>query len=391
MESSICDPVARDLAAREARIRRQAGLLHQLARGTAACRGMPSQTCGRKVPRLPSRLEDQPVLARHDLREQVGLVGEAQRLGRREQRHLDAALRPFLARSAPGSAGRGTPRRARSARRPRRAARAAARLPMQPRSAPSLVSVTKVAPACAARERRSRRRSSAEDLLSMAPRAIESSVAPGLVERRLAALVQPRTTSSRPRGPCRRRYRPSCRPPAASPADSRFVATASKPFSGVAPQASSWSRSVAKRRDARERRAVDRARLLVRVVVRQVGRDHDQRLRPAPQPLDAPAATCSDARAADGERHQREIAQHLLQERQLHLERMLERVRRVARHDLRQVAQRARALRGRCGSGRAAWRTPRRSAPRGRAPPRGAPGRAAPRGARMPRAAASSS
>ena len=102
-----------------------------------------------------------------------------------------------------------------------------------------------------------------------------------------------------------------------------------------------------------------RARRVVGVVVRQVGADHDQRLRPAPQPLEhlpRPPRTLASPTASGTSAKSPSM---LLQERQLHFERMLERVRAVARHHLRQVAQLRAAPRGRCARGRAAWRTPR--------------------------------
>ena len=139
------DAVARDPAAREPRVGREAGFLQQVGEEDALVGDVfPDLRQERGAPAVG--FEDHAVLARLDLREQVGLVGEAQRLRRRKQRHLDAALRPF---------GGGHGREARVAeRRGERvlrhvlmSARAGSRLPMQPRSSSSLVSVTKVAPA----------------------------------------------------------------------------------------------------------------------------------------------------------------------------------------------------------------------------------------------------
>ena len=89
--------------------------------------------------------------------------------------------------------------------------------------------------------------------------------------------------------------------------------------------------------DAAERRAVDRARLRIRVVVREVGGDDDEGLGSAPEPLDH-FGDFVDPRIADGEGREREVAELALQERQLHLERVLLQVGPIARHDLRQSA-----------------------------------------------------
>ena len=77
--------------------------------------------------------------------------------------------------------------------------------------------------------------------------------------------------------------------------------------------------------------------------MRKVGGKDDQRLRPAPQPLDH-LGDFFDARRAHGKWRDGEIAELLLQERQLHLERMFEGMRGVAHHDLRQGAHRVERL-----------------------------------------------
>jgi hypothetical protein len=81
------------------------------------------------------------------------------------------------------------------------------------------------------------------------------------------------------------------------------------------------------------------ARLLVGMVVRHIRRDHDQRLRAAPKPLDH-LGDLRHTGHADREWGEREAAQHFLQEGKLDFQRMLHRVRRVAHYDLRQVAHR---------------------------------------------------
>src|SRR3981189_1409276 len=69
--------------------------------------------------------------------------------------------------------------------------------------------------------------------------------------------------------------------------------------------------------------------------MRHIGRDYDEGRAAAPQALDY-LGDLFHVRHADGERHERKLAENLLQERQLHLERMLEGVRRVAAYNLRQ-------------------------------------------------------
>ena len=78
----------------------------------------------------------------------------------------------------------------------------------------------------------------------------------------------------------------------------------------------------------------------VRVVMREVGGDDDQRFRAAPQPLDH-LRDLRHARVTDGERHERELAQLALQEGQLHFQRVLLEVRR--RRSPPPAADRARA------------------------------------------------
>ena len=79
-------------------------------------------------------------------------------------------------------------------------------------------------------------------------------------------------------------------------------------------------------------------------VVRQVGADDDQRLVAAPQALEH-LRHLVGAGVADGQRHQREGGQRALQERQLHLERMLPRMGRGVDLHLAQPAQLRRRVR----------------------------------------------
>ena len=108
---------------------------------------------------------------------------------------------------------------------------------------------------------------------------------------------------------------------------------------GVAPQACSWSRPGWRARMRRTVAASSGPGLVVAVVVRQVRGDHDQRLVAAPQTVQHLGHLVGGG-VADRERHQRELAERALQERQLHLQRVLLRVRRRGDHHLRQVADR---------------------------------------------------
>ncbi len=84
---------------------------------------------------------------------------------------------------------------------------------------------------------------------------------------------------------------------------------------------------------------VDSAGLGVGQIVRQVGADDDQRFVAAPEPFEHLRDRLR-RRVADGQRQQRKIAEHRLQEGQLHFERVLLGVRGFADDDLRQVGNR---------------------------------------------------
>ena len=92
--------------------------------------------------------------------------------------------------------------------------------------------------------------------------------------------------------------------------------------------------------DGRGGRLVVRSRLIIGLVVRQIGADHEQGLGPAPEALER-SGHRRGRRVADQERHEGEVAEHGLEERQLDLERVLGLVRHVGRRDLRQVADRS--------------------------------------------------
>src|SRR5262245_22856399 len=83
---------------------------------------------------------------------------------------------------------------------------------------------------------------------------------------------------------------------------------------------------------------VDPAGRLGVVVVGEVRAHQHERLRPAPEPLEHLLHLLVGG-VADRERNQLEATQHRLQERQLHLEAVLARVRRVAHRELGQVDQ----------------------------------------------------
>ena len=90
--------------------------------------------------------------------------------------------------------------------------------------------------------------------------------------------------------------------------------------------------------DRRGSRRVVLPRAPVRFVVRQIGADHDQSVGPAPQSVQH-LRDLAGGRLADQEGHERKVAEHGLQERQLDLERVLLLVRGVRHARLRQVAE----------------------------------------------------
>ena len=96
-------------------------------------------------------------------------------------------------------------------------------------------------------------------------------------------------------------------------------------------------------RDPLDGLAVDRARFLIAMVVRQVRRDHHQRLRAAPKPLED-FGHLGGVRRTHRERHEREAPEHFLQERKLDFERMLQRVRVRAGGHLREPGEAAQRL-----------------------------------------------
>ncbi len=92
-------------------------------------------------------------------------------------------------------------------------------------------------------------------------------------------------------------------------------------------------------RDARHRGAIDLAGAGVRVVVREIGRDDEQRLGSAPEALDH-LRDLGYRGVAYRERREHELAELPLQEWQLHFERVLLQMREIAGDDLRQLARR---------------------------------------------------
>ena len=83
---------------------------------------------------------------------------------------------------------------------------------------------------------------------------------------------------------------------------------------------------------------VDGLRVSVIQKVRQVRTDHDQRFGAAPQRVEHLRDFVS-RRIADRQRHQRKVAERLLQKRQMHFERMLHRMGGGAHRDLREFFQ----------------------------------------------------
>src|SRR5262245_55020540 len=89
------DAVARDLAACEARVGRQAGFLQELREEGALVRdAFPDLR--QEGGALAFAFEDDAVDSRLELAQQVRLVLELDALRRREQRYLDPAARPFV-------------------------------------------------------------------------------------------------------------------------------------------------------------------------------------------------------------------------------------------------------------------------------------------------------
>ena len=85
--------------------------------------------------------------------------------------------------------------------------------------------------------------------------------------------------------------------------------------------------------------AVDSARRLVGMVVREVRADHEKRLVATPEVFQH-FGDLLRRHASHHERHEREFAEHLLQERELHFQSVLLRVRRSRLDDLGQAADR---------------------------------------------------
>ncbi len=264
-------------------------------------------------------LQDHAVLARAQLRQQFVLVAEAQGLRRREHRHLHLAARPLRRRERREArvAQRGAERVLRDvlaqAARGGEAADAAAQLLLQHQRDEARAGAREPGRGVGAR----RLAVQPEAMADRAARDGEQRIA-RVIERHARALVQRE---------CRIAHH-------AVPAASGVarVAGAKQP-DGQTVRARRGEKAVQRRRaagflvvdigvearNARERRAVDRARLVVAVVVRQVGGQHEQRLRAAPQALDH-VDHLLQLGIADGEGQQRKFAQHLLQEGQLHLE-----------------------------------------------------------------------
>src|SRR5205085_11677348 len=88
------DPVAQNVAAAEARIGRNAGLALQLFKERLLLRDR-FPDLRKKSPAASFIFDDQAVFAGANLLQEMGLVGKADRLRRRKERHLDATARPF--------------------------------------------------------------------------------------------------------------------------------------------------------------------------------------------------------------------------------------------------------------------------------------------------------
>ncbi len=86
-----------------------------------------------------------------------------------------------------------------------------------------------------------------------------------------------------------------------------------------APQACDSDKSLRRSRMRLRRLLVEHLGLDVRVMVAQVGADHDQGFRPAPDRLER-TRHLFRRRQSDGDRQQVEVTEQRLQERHLHLE-----------------------------------------------------------------------
>ena len=249
-------PVAPDLAAREARVRGQAGLVDQLGDELPRS-GRLSQTCGRKVARLPSHSRIRPSSPARICASRSASSAKRIGLGVDSSDTSMRVARPFVARQRAESADPRTPRaRIRGhvlAQRPRR--RRGCRCSRA--RWPSLVRVTKVAPRCSSQAHVAalhRHRAQAEAVLDGIPRDLEQR-APGVV----GAAPRPRraqTPSSPPRAPCRPAVSPELQAASSlidSPLLRRPRAARSAPSRRRPPRGRGRWRS----RDALERRAVD--------------------------------------------------------------------------------------------------------------------------------------
>ena len=250
----------------------------------------PRPAAGRS-PRRPPALEDQrrrspgTQLRERDRRSSANASGAA----RRQQRHLDRRSRSNSARGHRREARiaeRGADARWRATSSP--SGRCASSVPMQPRSSAVL------------RQRDERRagcsRSQGSSGVGAAPRAERARRSR---RARCASSVRPAVASSASHAAAfaerERRIADHARsrPPAVSPelrrsSSSRLEAargarTASRPLSGVAPQACSWSRPASSARIASTVARSIALRVVVGLVVRKIGADDDQRLRAAPQ------------------------------------------------------------------------------------------------------------
>ena len=208
--------------------------------------------------------------------------------------------------------------------------------PMQPRSSPACFSVTNVAAGVGQRGM-IRRGGSAEAELRADRRARdrEQHAAEISVGHRCGPVPRRRTTRSRRRAPCRPRCRPNC----AGREAPRIEPAATRRHEEAVDRRRAARLLVIERCRQREDRiaggAIGPARVGVAMIVRQVGAHDDERLRASPEEVDD-FAHLVRRRVADGEGHDAEIVEDGLQERKLHFERVLVRVRRVARRDLRQ-------------------------------------------------------
>ncbi len=282
------DPVARNVHVRAPEIRRRALPCASAPPGTRAAPASASQTCGRNVARWPPNARTRPSLAGPKPRQEILFVADVEALGGRQQRHLDRRA-PRTPRAASGGK-RGSRNAAASAfsRTSTPSGRRGSSEPMQPRSSPVVPQRHERGRRCFASAAWLTSGDRRQPELARRSPSARSSAARGRDHGRpwqRSRRSQTRTTRNRRRATCRRPCRRSCAGRGARGRSPRRRAASRRPLIGVAPHACVVIERGGQREDRVAGRAVDPARVGIPVIVRQVGADDDQRLRPAPQQI----------------------------------------------------------------------------------------------------------